>query len=167
MKGNGKLIKTLNGLLADELTATNQYIVHMEIAENKCYHNLHQFIRNRSIAEMKHAQTLIERILFLKGKPGVSNLNNIQIGVEIHSQLENDLAFERRAVERYNNAINFARDIGDTTTLEMLEGILREEAAHVNDIVARLDQIKRMGVERFLSIQATNNHRIERTKGTE
>ena len=153
MKGNGKLIKTLNGLLADELTAANQYIVHTEIVGNRGYHKLHQFIRNRSVAEMKHAQTLIERILFLDGKPVASNLSNIHIVAEVPGQLANDLASERMAVEHYNNAITFARDIGDNATLEILEEILKEEDGHVNDIEERLDQIKQMGVEHFLSIQ--------------
>jgi bacterioferritin len=154
MKGNGKLLKTLNGLLADELTATNQYIVHTEMAGNWGYHKLHQFIRNRSIAEMKHAETLIERILFLEGRPIVSNLNDIHIGAEVSGQLANDLASEMMAIEHYNNAIKYARDINDNATREILEGILKEEDGHVNDIEARLDQIKQMGVEHFLSIQA-------------
>lgn len=154
MKGNGKLLKTLNALLADELTATNQYIVHAEMAEKRGYHKLHQFIRGRSIAEMKHAETLIERILFLEGRPVVSNVKDIHIGAAVPGQLANDLASEMMAVEHYNNAITFTCDIGDNATREILEGILKEEDGHVNDIEVRLDQIKQMGVEHFLSIQA-------------
>lgn len=154
MKGNGKLIKTLNGLLADELTATNQYIVHTEMAGDRGYKKLHQFMRDRSVAEMKHAETLIERILFLEGRPVVNNLKNIRIGTEVPVQLANDLALEIMAIEHYNNAIKCARDIGDNATGDILERVLMEEDGHVNGIEAKMDQIKRMGVEHFLSIHA-------------
>jgi bacterioferritin len=94
MKGNEKIIERLNALLADELTAINQYIVHSEMCANWQYHRLHQSIEKRAITEMKHAETLIARVLFLEGKPIVSVLNKITVGAEVEAQLKNDLAAE-------------------------------------------------------------------------
>jgi bacterioferritin len=154
MKGNDKLIKALNGLLADELTAINQYVVHSEMAENWGYGKLKKSVRTRSITEMKHAEKLIERILFLEGTPIVGDLNKIHIGADVPKQLANDLASEMTAVEGYNHAIKLATDVGDNATKEILEGILKDEDGHVNEIEEKLDQLKQMGVPQFLAIQA-------------
>ena len=154
MKGNNKLIQALNGLLADELTAINQYVVHGEMAENWGYGKLKKAFRMRSIAEMKHAEKLIERILFLEGAPIVGTLNKIHIGADIPRQCANDLASEMTAVAGYNSAVELARDVGDNATREILEGILKDEDGHVNELEEKLDQIKQMGVPHFLAIQA-------------
>jgi bacterioferritin len=154
MKGNNKLIQALNGLLADELTAINQYVVHGEMAENWGYGILKKALRMRSIAEMKHAEKLIERILFLEGTPIVGTLNKIHIGADIPRQCANDLASEMTAVAGYNSAVKLARDVGDNATKEILEGILKDEDGHVNEIEEKLDQIKQMGVQQFLANQA-------------
>ena len=154
MKGNDKLLEVLNGLLADELTAINQYIVHAEMAENWGYGKLKKLVGSRSIIEMKHAEKLIERILFLEGTPIVDTLNKIHIGADVPSQFANDLAAEITAVENYNSAIKAARDVGDNATGKLLEEILKDEDSHVNEIEEKLDQIKQMGIQNFLATQA-------------
>ena len=154
MKGNEKLIKALNGLLADELTAINQYIVHSEMVENWGYGKLKKLVGGRAITEMKHAERLIERILFLEGTPIVSTLNQITIGADIPKQFANDLAAEMSAVKNYNSAIKVAVDVADNATKEMLDGILKDEDAHVNEIEEKLDQISQMGIQNFLATQA-------------
>jgi bacterioferritin len=154
MKGNDSLIQALNGLLADELTAINQYVVHAEMAENWGYGKLKKIVGGRSITEMKHAEKLIERILFLEGTPIVGELNKIHIGVDVPQQLANDLASELTAVASYNNAVKLATEVGDNATREILEGILKDEDGHVDEIEEKLDQIKQMGIHHFLAVQA-------------
>ena len=154
MKGNERLIKVLNGLLADELTAINQYIVHAEMTENWGYGKLKKLTRSRAVTEMKHAEKLIERILFLEGKPVVSSLNKINIGSDVPRQLGNDLSAEMAAVKNYNSAIAVAVDVGDNATKEILDGILKDEDGHVNEIEEKVDQINQMGIQNFLATQA-------------
>ena len=153
MKGNDKLIGLLNELLADELTAVNQYIVHAEMAENWGYGKLKKSVRARSLTEMKHVEKLIERILFLEGTPIVGELNKIHIGADVPQQCANDLASEMTAVAGYNSAVNLATEVGDNATREILEGILKDEDGHVNEIEEKLGQIKQMGVQHFVAIQ--------------
>lgn len=153
MKGNEKLITALNGLLGNELTAINQYIVHGEMAENWGYGKFKKFVGKRAIVEMKHAEKLIERILFLEGRPIVSALNKINIGADISQHLVNDLAAEMTAVKDYNSAIALAVEAADNATKEMLEGILKDEDGHVDEIEEKLDQIKQMNIQNFLAIQ--------------
>ncbi len=150
MKGNEKLIQTLNALLAEELTAINQYIVHSEMCANWGYDKLHEAIEKRAIVEMKHAEALIARILFLEGQPIVSNLNKIHIGPDVETQHRSDVSAEYEAVKVYNDAIRQAAEAGDNGTREMLEGILRDEESHVDWLEAQLDQIKQMGIQNYL-----------------
>ena len=154
MKSNEKLMQTLNGLLAGELTAINQYVVHAEMAENWGYGKLKKSVGARSMTEMKHAEKLIERILFLEGTPIVGELNKINIGADVPQQCANDLALEMTTVANYNSAVKLAMDVGDNATREILEGILKDEDGHVNELEEKLDQIKQMGVQHFLAIQA-------------
>ena len=154
MKGNDKVVKALNELLADELTSINQYVVHAEMADNWGYGKLKKFVGARSMTEMKHAQKLIERILFLESVPMVGELNKMHIGADVPQQCANDLAWEMTAVAGYNRAIKVATEAGDNATREILEGILKDEDAHVNAIEERLSQIEQMGVKHFLAIQA-------------
>ena len=153
MKGNTALLKALNGLLADELTAINQYMVHAEMAENWGYGKLNKTVRGLSIVEMKHAEKLIERILFLEGKPVVSALNDIHIGPDVPKQLDNDLAAEMTAIKNYNSAVKLAMEVGDNATKELLEAILKDEDGHVNEIEEKLDQVSQMGIQNFLMTQ--------------
>ena len=132
MKGNDKVIEKLNSLLAEELTAINQYMVHSEMCANWGYEYLHEKIEKRAIEEMKHAEKLIARIVFLEGTPTVSKLNAIHIGADIQKQLQNDLAAEMVAVKGYNEAIHLADEVDDAATRTMLEEILRDEDRHVD-----------------------------------
>jgi len=151
MKGNEKLLKALNHLLADELTAINQYMVHAEMCHNWGYEKLHENIQKRAITEMKHAEELIERIIFLEGKPIVSQLNPIHIGAEVPKMMENDLAAEMKAVKGYNAGVKLAVEVGDNATREILEGILKDEDDHVDDIEEQRDEIAQMGLPIYLS----------------
>jgi bacterioferritin len=150
MKGNTKVIAKLNDLLADELTAINQYMVHSEMCDNWGYEVLHKAIEKRAIVEMKHAERHIARILFLEGTPVVSKLKPIKIGANVEAQHKNDLAAEHGAVATYNDGIKIARDAGDNGTREMLESILKDEEDHVDWLEAQLDQIKQMGIQNYL-----------------
>lgn len=150
MKGNERIIETLNTRLAEELTAINQYFVHAEMCENWGYERLHAMIRKRSIDEMKHAEKLIARILFLEGKPIVSVLNKMHIGGEVSKFHENDRAAEEAAIRGYNESIRLAVELGDNGTRELLDSILRDEEAHIDLIEAQLDQIGQMGVQNYL-----------------
>jgi bacterioferritin len=153
MKGNEKLIDKLNFLLADELTAINQYIVHSEMCANWGYQKLHESFEKRAIDEMKHAEKLIGRILFLEGTPIVSSLNNIRIGADVPKQVANDRSAEEGAIKAYNEAIKLASEVGDNATKEMLDHILLDEDAHIDKIEELLDQIEQMGIQVFLSTQ--------------
>lgn len=151
MKGNEKLLKTLNGLLADELTAINQYMVHAEMCSSWGYSKLHDAIQARAVTEMKHAEALIERIIFLEGKPEVSKLNKINIGQDVPKMMSNDLGAEMGAVKNYNAAIKLATEVADNATKEMLERILKDEDGHVDEIEEQRDQIEQMGIAIYLS----------------
>lgn len=153
MKGDPKLIETLNALLADELTAINQYMVHSEMCDNWGYEKLHKHIEKRAIDEMKHAEKLIGRILFLEGLPIVTNLKKILIGVDVPKQLANDHAAEEDAIKAYNNAIALAGNVKDFATREVLEKILNDEDMHIDAIEELQDQINQMSLQIFLTTQ--------------
>ncbi len=135
------------------LTAINQYMVHSEMCANWGYDRLHESIEKRAIDEMKHAEKLIARILFLDGKPTVSKLNAVRIGEDVPKQFEVDLAAEARAVQDYNAAIHLADQVGDAATRALLEGILQDEDAHTDWLEEQLDQIAQMGAAVYLSTQ--------------
>jgi len=150
MKGNSQLLAALNGLLADELAAINQYMVHSEIVENWGYGKLGKLIEKRAVTEMKHAEKLIARILFLEGIPIVDKLSAIHIGAEIPKQFDNDLASEMGAVKSYNAAIKLAQEVADNATKELLDSILKDEDSHVDEIETQQDQVKQMGLPQYL-----------------
>jgi bacterioferritin len=153
MKGQQAIIDTLNGLLADELTAINQYMVHSEMCSNWGYGKLHGAIEQRAITEMKHAERLIERIIFLDGKPTVSKLNAISIGADVETQFRNDLQAEMGAVSGYNAAVGQAAALVDNGSRDLFESILTDEEAHLDWLEAQLDQIAQMGIQNYLSEQ--------------
>lgn len=157
MKGNKKIIECLNALLADELTAINQYMVHSEMCANWGYERLHEAAEKRAITEMKHAEKLIERIIFLEGMPIVSKLNEIKIGSDVKAQFESDLAAEQMAVKAYNEGIELAVEVGDNGTRALLESILSDEEDHVDWLEAQLDQIKQMGIQNYLTEQVKSH----------
>jgi bacterioferritin len=151
MKGDLKLIKALNALLADELTAINQYMVHSEMCSNWGYDKLHKAIEKRAIDEMKHSEKLIGRILFLEGLPIVSDLKKLHIGADIPKMFANDHFSEEGAIRSYNEAIVLAGSVKDYATREILESILKDEDAHIDGIEETLDQIGQMGLQIFLT----------------
>jgi bacterioferritin len=153
MKGNDKIIDKLNSLLADELTAISQYMVHAEMCDNWGYEKLHKINQKRAIDEMKHAKRLIERILFLEGTPILSHLNKINIGATVESQHNNDLASEIVAFKGYNEAIRLAVEVGDNGSRELFESILKDEEAHIDVIEVHLVQIEQVGKEIYLAEQ--------------
>ena len=151
MKGDPKLIETLNSLLADELTAINQYIVHAEMCEDWGYEKLHEHFEKRAIDEMKHAEKLIGRILFLESTPIVTDLRSIHIGDEIPAQLENDRKAELDAIKAYNDAIKLAGEVNDYATRKILQDNLKDEDDHMDEIEELLDQIEHMGLPIFIT----------------
>ncbi|MBI4979337.1 MAG: bacterioferritin [Spirochaetes bacterium] len=153
MKGNDKLIAALNGLLADELTAINQYMVHSEMCDNWGYEKLHKHFEKRAIDEMKHAEMLIGRILFLEGLPTVSVLGKITIGSDVAKQLANDHSAEEGAIKAYNDAIVIAGEVRDAATRDFLQKILNDEDAHMDGIEELQDQIGQMTIQTFLTTQ--------------
>jgi len=150
VQGNAKIIERLNARLADELTAVNQYMVHAEMCDNWGYEHLHEAIQKRAIDEMKHAEKLIGRILFLEGRPTVSKLNKINIGPDVEKMHKNDWKAEETAIKGYNDSIQVAREVGDNGTREILESILREEEGHIDWIEAQQSQIEQMGIQNYL-----------------
>jgi len=153
MKGDERIIERLNALLADELTGINQYIVHSEMCANWGYKHLHEVIEKRAIEEMKHAESLLARILFLEGRPSVSSLNKINIGAQVEEQLANDWAAEESALKAYNEDIRLVVDVGDNGTRDLFESFLTAEEDHIDWIEAQLDQIKQMGIQNYLAQQ--------------
>lgn len=150
MKGNERIIEHLNLRLAEELTAINQYMVHAEMCDNWGYERLHKLIEKRAMVEMKHAERLIARILFLEGRPIVSTLNKMHIGEEVPKMHANDWSAEEAAIKGYNDSIKLAVEVGDNGTRELLTTILKDEELHIDEIEAQLDQIKQTGVQNYL-----------------
>ena len=153
MKGNQKVIDLLNVLLADELTAINQYILHSEMCANWGYSKLHDMVEKRAIQEMGHAEKLIERLLFLEGLPVVSVLNPMHIGADVSAQLNNDKIAESTAIQAYNQGVKLCVDLSDNGTRALLESILGDEEEHIDWLEAQLDQIQQMGLENYLTEQ--------------
>jgi bacterioferritin len=150
MKGSKKLLLVLNSLLADELTAINQYMVHSEMCENWGYNKLHMAIRKQAMDEMHHAEWLIERIIFFDGAPTVSKLNTIKIGKTVSEMISNDDKDELDAVQAYNEAIKLAREVDDQGSVDLLTKILKMEEGHVDWAEIQQAQIEQMGMENYL-----------------
>jgi bacterioferritin len=153
MRGNPKVIAELNAALKEELTAISQYFLHAEMCENWKYEKLAKFIKKQSIDEMKHAEVLMERILFLDGTPSMTELLQIKVGQNVKEQIENDLKLELNAVAMYNRSVQVAREEGDNASRELFETLLKDEESHVDWLEAQLHQIEEVGYERYLSQQ--------------
>ena len=153
MKGNPKVIALLNEALKEELTAVNQYFLHAEMCENWHYDRLGGYIKKQSIDEMKHAEALIERILFLDATPNLTEPMQLTVGQNVQAQIESDLKLEINAVAMYNRAIRVSVEEADNASRELFERLLKDEEAHVDWLEAQLHQIKEIGYERFLSQQ--------------
>jgi len=153
MKGNDKVIAYLQEVLKAELTAINQYFLHAEMMENWGYERLAKITRKESIEEMRHAEALIERILYLDGAPNMTELFPLRIGTNVKQQLENDLQVEYEAVPRLNKAINAAVEAGDNGSRDLFEKILVDEEHHVDFLEAQLHLIAEMGYENYVAQQ--------------
>ncbi|MGD0499723.1 MAG: bacterioferritin [Bryobacteraceae bacterium] len=153
MHGSSKVIALLNEALKEELTAINQYFLHAEMCENWRYGRLGDYIKKQSIDEMKHAEALIERILFLDATPSMTEPMQLSVGQNVKEQIESDLKLEIGAVAMYNRAIQTATKEADNASRELFERLLKDEEAHVDWLEAQLHQIKEIGYERFLSQQ--------------
>ena len=153
MKGDENLLAELNALLAEELAAINQYMVHSEMCDDWGYGKLHKAVEKRAIDEMKHAEKLIGRILFLEGKPVVTNLTGIKIGADVPKQFENGGAAEYGAIKHYNAVIELAAKVGDNVTKDLLTDILKDEDRHIDEIEAIQSQIGQMTLPVFLTTQ--------------
>ena len=153
MKGNAKVIAALNEALQEELLAINQYFLHAEMCENWKYKALAKFIKKQSIDEMKHAEKLIERILFLDGSPTVTGPAQLKVGKTVKEQLASDLLLELNAVKMYNHSVKLSRDEGDNASAELFAGLLEDEEEHVDWLEAQMHLIEEIGYERYLSRQ--------------
>lgn len=150
MKGKPEAIAVLSKALKEELGAILQYFVHGEMCENWGYTRLSDFIKKQSIGEMKHAEILTERILFLEGVPNVADIPKLNIGKDVKQQLQNDLALEVGAVAEYNHAIAACIKAGDNATADLLKVILQDEEGHVDFLETQLSLIKDLGMENYL-----------------
>ena len=153
MKGNDRVIELLNEVLTAELTAINQYFIHAKMCANWGYQKLAAKVRAESIDEMKHADRLIERVLFLEGIPNVQRLWKVNVGETVKEQLELDLKLEYDAVARLNTAIALARESADNTTREMLEKMLVSEEEHTDWLETQLGLIKSLGEPMYCAQQ--------------
>lgn len=151
MKGNDQIIARLNETLIAEFTAIHQYFIHAEMEENWGYKKLSSYVRRQSIDEMKHAEKLIERILFLDGVPSMGELKPLNVGEDVKTQLENDLQLEYDAVQQLNDAVAEAREAGDNGSRELFEMILVDEEDHVDWLEAQLQSIADMGIGLYLA----------------
>jgi bacterioferritin len=152
MKGNDAVIAKLNEALREELTAINQYFVHAEMCHNWGYHRLGNYIKKQSIGEMKHAEEVLERILFLDGIPSMQPLP-LTIGSDVKGQLESDLKLELKATVMYNESVKLAREAGDNGSADLFERLLKDEEEHVDFLEAQMHQIGQLGYERYLGQQ--------------
>jgi bacterioferritin len=153
MRGHDEVIELLNEVLTGELTAINQYFLHAKMCENWGYKRLASHVRDESIDEMKHAETLTDRILYLEGIPNLQRLSPLRIGETVSEQLGNDLAVEMAALQRLNEGIALCSRLGDNGTRELLEDILVEEENHVDWLETQLETIRQIGVEHYLAQQ--------------
>ena len=153
MQGNPTVIAVLNEALKEELTAISQYFLHAEMCDNWHYDKLGEYIKKQSIDEMKHAESLIERILFLDATPHMTELMHLNVGQTVREQLESDLKLELNAVAMYNRFVTVARDEGDDVSRELFARLLKDEEDHVDWLEAQVHQIKEIGYERYLSQQ--------------
>jgi bacterioferritin len=153
MQGDPKVIEQLNSALKEELQAINQYFLHAEMCENWGYERLSEYIKKQSIDEMKHAEALIERILFLDGTPNMKEPMTLTIGRNVREQIKSDLDLEVHAVKMYNNAVNIAREASDNASRELFERLVKDEEEHVDWLEAQVHLIEEIGYERYLSEQ--------------
>jgi bacterioferritin len=153
MKGKPAVLDALSRMLKEELGAISQYFLHAEMCENWGYERLSELIKKQSIGEMKHAEILIERILFLEGTPNMGDLPKLSVGKDVKQQIQNDLDLELSAVTEYNEAVAACQHAGDNATADLLKEILKDEEEHVDFLETQLGLIKDLGLENYLMEQ--------------
>ena len=153
MKGNKKIVEALNEILTGELTGVNQYFIHAKMCENWGFERLAEADRKESIGEMKHAEELIDRILFLEGTPNLQRLGKVRVGEKVTEQLRLDSDLEIDAIARINQTIALAVELGDNGTRELLEEMLTSEEEHLGWLEAQLELVKQVGEENYLAQQ--------------
>ena len=153
MKGKPEVIEILSKMLKEELGALNQYMLHAEMQNNWGYKRLYAETKKQAIGEMKHAEELIERILFLEGTPNLADLPKLSIGKDVKQQISNDLALEKGAVADYNAAVAAARKAGDNASADLLDELLHDEEGHVDYLETQLSLIDQLGMEIYLAQQ--------------
>jgi bacterioferritin len=157
VKGDPQIIDLLNEVLTNELTAINQYFVHARMCENWGYERLYKKVRDESIDEMKHADKVIARVLFLEGVPNLQRLGKINVGETVPEQLKVDLALEQHAIPALNKGIEACRKLGDNGTADLLEDILEDEEEHLNWLEAQLSLLDEVGTQNYLAEQMKNH----------
>jgi bacterioferritin len=153
MKGKSEVLEVLQKALSEELQAIMQYFLHGEMQSNWGYKRLYAEVKKQSIGEMKHAEVLIERILFLEGIPNLNDVPKLRIGKSVEEQLENDLNLEKTAVAEYNQWIALARKHGDNASADLMEVLLKDEEEHVDYLETQLGMIKKLGLQNYLAQQ--------------
>ena len=153
MKGKPEVLAALSEMLKEELGALNQYMLHAEMCDNWGYKRLGSNTKKQAIGEMKHAEKLMERILFLEGMPKMEEMAKLNIGKDVKQQLENDLALERAAVRDYNQAIETCRKAGDNASADFFKEILKDEEGHVDFLEQQVGLIEQLGLQNYLSQQ--------------
>ena len=153
MKGNPEVLEVLSDMLKEELGAINQYFLHAEMCENWGYKRLAELTKKQAIGEMKHAEAIIERILFLEGLPKMNEIGTISIGKDVSGQLKNDLALEKGAVAAYNKAVEVCRKAADNATADFLKEILKDEEEHVDYLETQLSLIEQLTLPIYLTEQ--------------
>jgi len=153
MKGNAEVLEALSDMLKEELGAINQYFLHAEMCENWGYKRLAELTKKQAIGEMKHAEAIIERILFLEGLPKMNEIGTISIGKDVSGQLKNDLALEKGAVAAYNKAVETCRKAADNATADFLKEILKDEEEHVDYLETQLSLIEQLTLPIYLTEQ--------------
>lgn len=153
MQGNPAVIDVLNAVLTAELTAINQYFIHAKMCKNWGFDRIAARVKHESIDEMKHADELIERILYLEGVPNLQRLNKVNVGETVPEQLKLDLALEYEALERLNQGIRLCREVNDHGSEELLRKILVSEEEHVDWLEAQLSQVEQIGAQNYLAQQ--------------
>jgi bacterioferritin len=153
MKGKAEVIQLLQKMLSEELLALNQYMLHAEMQSNWGYKRLYKQTKAQAIGEMKHAEKLIERILFLEGAPDLNELPKLNVGKDVRQQLKNDLDLEKGAVLAYNAAVAAARKAGDNASADLFDALLHDEEEHVDHLETQLGLIEQLGLENYLAQQ--------------
>ncbi len=153
MKGRPKVIEALSEMLKEELGAISQYFLHAEMCENWGYKRLSEVIKKQSIGEMKHAEAIIERILFFEGAPKMDEIGKIKVGKDVPGQIKNDLELEKSAVVAYNKAVEVCRKVGDNATADFLKEILKDEEEHVDYLETQLSLIEQLTLPIYLAEQ--------------